>query len=72
MFLEDLFEKLGDLPYDEQQLLIKINYLILKVYGKDSNTFDRKESIKKLEEILAFLDNISLSENINDELKKCK
>jgi hypothetical protein len=54
---DDLFNDLNDLPYDEQQLLLKINELILKAYSYKNKSFGRKEAISMLKGILNDIQN---------------
>lgn len=54
---DDLFNDLNDLPYDEQQLLLKINELILKAYSDKNKPFGRKEAISMLKGILNDIQN---------------
>lgn len=54
---DDLFNDLNDLPYDEQQLFLKINELILKAYSDKNKSFGRKEAISMLKGILNDIQN---------------
>lgn len=54
---DELFNDLNDLPYDEQQLLLKINELILKAYSDKNKSFGRKEAISMLKGVLNDIQN---------------
>ena len=62
MYINNLVDGIQNLPYDEQQLLLKINQLILKSYNDKNKSFGRKEAIGMLKGILSDLQN-SVGEN---------
>jgi len=73
MFLEKLLDDIRDLPYQEQQLMIKINQLILKEYKRKSTDLGRVKALNNLEKVYSDLENIidGNFENSIDTIK-CK
>ena len=65
---DDLFNDLNDLPYDEQQLLLKINELIVMAYSDKNKSFGRKEAISMLKGILNDIQN-SIDEDTFEKSK---
>jgi len=73
MFLEKLIEEIRDLPYQEQQLMIKINQLILKEYRKSDTSLSRSKALANLEMTYAELEKIINCNHENSiDTGKCK
>ena len=62
MFLDDLMGELNNLPYEELQLFLKMNELVLKTYKSNVNISGRKAAIEMLKGVLVDMQN-SIDEN---------
>lgn len=51
MYLNDLLRELSDLPYEEQQLFLKMNQLVLKSYSIKANSVGRENAIEMLNDV---------------------
>ena len=48
MFLDELFEKVKRLPYNEQQLFIKLSEMLIEIYKKNVKEVGEAEAYKRL------------------------
>lgn len=64
---DDLFDELNNLPFEEQQLFLKMNQLILRVYSSKTNSVGREGAIEMLKGVLGNIHN-----SIDDDNKKTK
>jgi hypothetical protein len=62
MFIDGLVNELNELPYEELQLLLKMNELVLKTYKSNVNVSGRKAAIEMLKGIVVDVQN-SIDEN---------
>ena len=64
---DDLFDELNNLPFEEQQLFLKMNQLILRVYSSKTISVGREGAIEMLKGVLGNIHN-----SIDDDNKKTK
>ena len=57
MFLDDLVKELNELPYEELQLFLKMNELILRTYKGNVNVSGRKSALEMLKGVLVDMQN---------------
>ena len=57
MFLDDLVKELNELPYEELQLFLKMNELILRTYKSNINVSGRKSALEMLKGVLVDMQN---------------
>lgn len=57
MFLDDLVKELNELPYEELQLFLKMNELILRTYKSNVNVSGRKSALEMLKGVLVDMQN---------------
>lgn len=71
MFINELMDELHGLPYHEQQLMVKLNRLILIEYRKNCTNLGRSEAFIKLEKMYGLIEK-SIDDNYDDSIDTVK
>ena len=72
MFLDELFDKMRRLPFNEQQLFIKMNVLLIESYKKNRKYFGENEAIKELYDLYDYIENMTKVSDNNNDFQKTK
>lgn len=71
MFIDELMEELRGLPFHEQQLMIKLNKLIIKEYRKNRQNSGHTEAFSKLEKLYDMVEK-GINDNYEDSIDTVK
>ena len=71
MFINELMNELRDLPYNEQQLMAKLNKLILMEYKKNCSSLGQSEALAKLKKMYDIIEK-SFDNNLGDSIDTVK
>lgn len=71
MFIDELMDELRGLPFHEQQLMIKLNKLIIQEYRRNRQGSNHTEALAKLEKLYDMVEK-SINDNYEDSIDTVK